>query len=199
MAADPRSPHCRETERKLQICDSPANNDLTKTELDIGIITKPYVDLAHCIRAGFCVSHALREWVRITIGFDHLGPLSVSLDPTTIRYMGTDERSILHIILRAQETRRRKKANIPYGVTLVEEPVSERIVDILGQDVLLLMPGEEATWKEGIPEFSRFAMYCPLFEEEKVNGFSPTHLTHYNRQIPRDVAILEVVHTLDSV
>ena len=179
--------------------DSSANNDLTKTELDIGIITKPYVELAHCIRAGFCVSHALRDWVRITIGFDHLGLFSVSLDPTTIRYMGTDERSILHIILRTQESRRRKKTKTPYGVTVFEEPVSERIAAAVGQDVLLLVPGEEPTWKESVLNFSKYAMYCPLFEEDNMKTVSSPHWKQYHRQFPRDVAILEVIHTLDSV
>ena len=179
--------------------DSPANTDLTKTELDIGIITRPYIDLAHCIRAGFCVSHALRDWVRITIGFDHFGPFSVSLDPTTIRYMGTDERSILHIILRAQQARRRKKTKTPYGVALFEESVRERIISAIDQDVLLLMPGEESAWREGVPQFSRFAMYCPLFEDWKENDFASTSWKHYNDQILRDVAILEVIHTLDPV
>jgi hypothetical protein len=113
--------------------------------------------------------------------------------------MGTDERSILHIILRAQETRRSKKAKIPYGVAIFEEPIRERIDSTLGQDVLLLIPGEESTWSEGVPKFSRFAMYCPLFEDGKENAFSSTHLKRYNHLIPRDVAILEVVHKLDSV
>ena len=179
--------------------DSPANNDLTKTELDIGIITRPYIELAHCIRAGFCVSHALRNWVRITIGFEQLGPFSVSLDPTTIRYMGTDERSILHIILRAQEARWRKKTKTPYGVALFEEPVRERIGGVLDQNVLLLIPGEASTWREGVPQFSEFVMYCPLFEDWKENDFASTIWKYYNSQTPRDVAILEVVHTLDSV
>ncbi|MHA2405615.1 MAG: hypothetical protein ACXACH_02540, partial [Candidatus Hermodarchaeia archaeon] len=52
---------------------------------------------------------------------------------------------------------------------------------------------------EEVSKFSRFAMYCPLFEDRKENAFSSTHLKHYNHLIPRDVAILEVVHRLDSV
>ncbi|MFW9934719.1 MAG: hypothetical protein ACFFDU_04195 [Candidatus Thorarchaeota archaeon] len=179
--------------------DSPAGYELTKTELDIGLITKPYVDIAHCIRAGFWVSHALREWVRITIGFDQLGPFSLTLNPTTIRYLGTDERSILHAILHSQNAARGRQTKIPYGVSINDGPVRENMIEILNQDFLLLIPNEIPTWKEKIFEFSKVAMYCPLVQNWNKPEFPIAPIEKYRSQFPRDVAILEVVHALDSI
>ncbi len=179
--------------------DSPATNELTKTELDIGIVSQPYVDIAHCIRAGFCVSHALREWVRITIGFDGSEPYSLTLDPTTIRYMGTDERSILHIILRAQDAQRQRKAKIPYGVSISTNPLEETITSFLESDTILLLPNQTETWKERQTGLSKLAMYCPLMENREVVNLQTDSFLSYSDQIPRDIAILEVVHALDDM
>jgi hypothetical protein len=178
--------------------DSPASYELTKTELDIGLITKPYVDIAHCIRAGFWLSHALREWVRITIGFDQLGPFSLTLNPTTIRYLGTDERSILHTILHSQNAAKGRQTKIPYGVSINADPVRENLSETLKQDFLLLIPNEIPTWKERISEFSKVAMYCPLVQTWNKLEFPTSPNAQYCSQYPRDVAILEVVHALDS-
>jgi len=179
--------------------DSPASNELTKTELDIGMITQPYVDIAHCIRAGFCVSHALREWVRITIGFNELDSLSLTLDPTTIRYLGTDERSILQVLLRAQESRRHKKAKVPYGVSISEVPMLEELRTNVNEETLLLIPHEKATWKKKLGESTKLAMYCPLFQPRIQNNLQASLMAFYQDQIPRDVAILELVHALDNL
>jgi hypothetical protein len=179
--------------------DSPVRNALTKTELDIGIITQPYIDLAHSIRAGFCVSHALRGWVRITIGFTQLGPYSLTLDPTTIRYMGTDERSILHILLRAQESLRRSKIKVPYGVTIHQKPIQDRLKASLDEEVLLLLPNQRPTWQEKVSEIPKLAMYCPLHEAWARTELPSSPKAHYNGLLPRDVAILEIVHALDEL
>jgi hypothetical protein len=177
--------------------DSPAGNDLTKTELDIGIISQPYVAIAHCIRAGFCISHALRDWVRLTIGFPKLGPYSLTLNPTTIRYMGTDERSILHIILRAQTARQRRKGKVPYGVTIHEEPIREKLETYLNSEVLLLIPGQTPSWQVKVSEFSQLAMYCPLYQNGDQIDLDLLTIAHYDDSLPRDIAILDVVQTLD--
>ncbi|MFX1580975.1 MAG: hypothetical protein ACFFCJ_01890 [Promethearchaeota archaeon] len=181
------------------LLDSPATNELTKTELDIGIVSQPYVIIAHCIRAGFCVSHALREWVCLTIGFDALGPYSLTLDPTTIRYMGTDERSILHIILRAQISQRQRKTKVPYGVSISEEPIEDMITTFLESKTSLLIPNQIETWKDEQAKLSKIAMYCPLFDDWDSSSFQAESLLSYSGQIPRDVAILEVVHALDAL
>jgi tRNA pseudouridine-54 N-methylase len=178
--------------------DSPATNELTKTELDIGVVSRPYVEVAHCIRASFCVSHALREWVRITIGFDEIGPYTLTLDPTTIRYMGTDERSILHIVLRAQESQRRRKAKVPYGVSIAQRFLEDSITSFLDAETTLLIPSQTENWKEKQTELSKLAMYCPLFEDRDPSKFQTDLLLSYSRKIPRDIAILELVHALDD-
>jgi hypothetical protein len=177
--------------------DSPASNELTKTELDIGIITKPYVEIAHCIRAGFCISHALREWVRITLGFAYTEPYSLTLDPTTLRYLGTDERSILHIILRSQESHKQVSTKVPYGVSLSEGAIREKLANTLTPDILLLMPNKRSTWKEKVAECTKIAMYCPLFETWDKDLQSP-QMALYSDRFPRDVAILEIAHVLDT-
>jgi hypothetical protein len=179
--------------------DSSAGNDLTKTELDIGIISQPYVAIAHCIRAGFCVSHALRDWVRIIIGFPKLEPYSLTLNPTTIRYMGTDERSILHIILRAQEARRRSKVKVPYGVTIHEKPMRDTLETSLNQDVLFLIPSPTPSWQGMLSEFAQLAMYCPLYSNGDQIELNFSTIAQYNDFLPRDIAILEIVHTLDQL
>jgi len=180
------------------ILESPALYEVTKTELDIGAITKPYVDIAHCIRAGFCVSHALRKWVRISIGFAQLGPLTVTLNPNTIRYLGTDERSILHVILRGQEAFRKPRTKIPYGVTLSGRLSLEVLSDETRDGAKLLVPGENPTWQKFVTSVDKLVMYCPLsieWEREAVTPYTPDF---YSNQLHRDVAILEVVHALDS-
>ncbi len=179
--------------------DSPADTELTKTELDIGLITQPYVDIAHCIRSGFCVSHALRDWVRITIGFGYQDPYSLMLDPTTIRYMGTDERSILHIILRAQASRGRTKTKVPHGVTISEIPVRDALVASLNEEKLLLIPDDKPTWTQMMEKYSNIVMFCPLFDRWDMSGVSASNLAQYALKLPRDVAILEVVHALDTL
>ena len=179
--------------------DSPANTELTKTELDIGLITQPYVELAHCIRSGFCVSHALRDWVRISIGFHYQDSYVLQLDPTTIRYMGTDERSILHIILRAQEVRRRPKTKIPYGVSFVKEPIRDVLLQAYNSEKLLLLPNVQLTWNKVVRQYSEILMFCPLVENWDRRGLTVSNTAQYSHQIPRDVAILEVVHTLETL
>lgn len=181
------------------ILDSPATFDLTKQELDIGAITKPYVAIAHCIRAGLCISHALRKWVRITIGFGFLGPLAMTLDPSTIRYLGTDERSILHIILRAQNAYRTPQTKVPYGVTLSDKPALEILTEKCLEDTILLIPGENHTWQETLAKTNRFIMYCPLFEEWNQEAIMKLNPVYYRDESRRDLAILKVVHLLDSI
>lgn len=180
------------------ILDSPALYEVTKTELDIGVITKPYVDIAHCIRAGFCVSHALRKWVRITIGFKQLGPLTMTLDPNTIRYLGTDERSILHVILRGQEAFRKPKAKIPHGVTLSDKLALEVLSNELHDGVKLLVPGESSTWQKSITTVDKLVMYCPLSEDWEQEDLASYKPDYYSNHLHRDLAILEVVHAIDS-
>lgn len=179
------------------ILDSPATHELTKTELDIGVITNPYIAIAHCVRAGFCVSHALRTWVRITISFDALGPFALTLDSTTLRYMGTDERSILHIILRGQQAYQSSKPKIPHGITLADKSVKEILETLMNQNAVLLIPGEQATWQNSISKAKMVVMYCPLshhWNQELMTAFTPQY--YWNRLQP-DLAILEVVHTMD--
>lgn len=180
------------------ILESLAFYEVTKTELDIGAVTKPYVDIAHCIRAGFCVSHALRKWVHISIGFTQLGPLNVTLDPNTIRYLGTDERSILHVILRGQEAFRKPRTKIPYGVTLSDKLALEVLSDETHDGAKLLVPGENPTWQKFVTSVDKLVMYCPLFKEWEQEAVTPHKPDFYSTHLHRDVAILEVVHALDS-
>ncbi len=144
------------------------------------------------------MSHALREWVRIIIGFHQPDTFTLTLNPTTIRYLGTDERSILHIILRSQEARAHTNTKIPFGVTISEESIRDRLADGLNQDTLLLIPNKIPTWKERLFEFSKLAIYCPLYEDWEKNDLIAVNIAKYQKQIPRDVAILEVIHTLDT-
>ena len=180
------------------ILESPALYEVTKTELDIGAITKSYVDIAHCIRAGFCVSHALRKWVRISIGFTQLGPLTMTLDPNTIRYLGTDERSILHVILRGQEAFRKPRTKIPHGVTLSDKLALEVLSNETRDGVKLLAPGDTSTWQKLVTSVDKLVMYCPLSKEWKQEDFAPYKPDFYSKHLHRDLAILEVVHAIDS-
>ncbi|MFW9831533.1 MAG: hypothetical protein ACFFD8_07135 [Candidatus Thorarchaeota archaeon] len=180
------------------ILDSPAQFEITKTELDIGMITQPYIDIAHCIRAGFCVSHALRSWVRITIGFDNLGPFSLTLDPTTIRFLGTDERSILHVILRSQEAQYTSKAKVPYGVSLSENSVMEILAAHQQDRSLIIFPGKDATWESATAHIDSLVMYCALSKEIKPEIETRFKGKVYKSSHRPDLSILELVHTLDT-
>ena len=179
--------------------DSPAVHEVTKTELDIGIVTEPYVRIAHCIRAGFTVSHALRDWVRITLSFDHLGPIAMTLDPTTIRYLGTDERTILHIILRAQKAHQEPKNKVPHGVTLSNSSMHELFSKIVPDNATLLIPGKNSTWRDALSKSSQMVMYCPLFTEWSTEAFLKHRPEFYRENIHRDLAILEAVQALDAL
>lgn len=178
--------------------ESPALYEVTKTELDIGAITKPYIDIAYCIRAGFCVSHALRKWVRISIGFTQLGPLTMTLDPNTIRYLGTDERSILQVILRGQEAFRKPRTKIPYGVTLSDKLALEVLSNETSNGVMLLVPGESSTWQKLVTSVDKLVMYCPLSEEWEQEELIPYNPDFYSKHLHRDLAILEVIYAIDS-
>jgi hypothetical protein len=136
--------------------------------------------------------------VRISIGFPELGPLTIALNPNTIRYLGTDERSILHVVLRAQQAFRNPKAKIPHGVTLFDKPALKVLSDEIRDDVQLLIPGEKPTWKKLLPKMPQLLMYCPLS-----NDWNQNILTHYNPEffsnhLHRDLAILELIQVLDS-
>ena len=180
------------------VLDSPAKFEVTKTELDNGIVTEPYVAIAHYIRAGLCVSHALRSWVRVSVGFNQLGPVVLTLNPTTIRFLGTDERSILYIILRGQRALWDRKKKSPLGITLTEVPVSELLHRVLADDYELLLPGHQSTWRKHISADQNLLMYCPLFEGWDQESLSATaHQTFYQRT-RCDLSILEVVHTIDA-
>jgi hypothetical protein len=179
--------------------NSPAVHEVTKTELDIGVVTEPYVIIAHCIRAGFTVSHALRDWVLITISFDNLGPLTMTLDPTTIRYLGTDERSILHIILRAQKAHQDQKTKVPHGVTLSNKSIHEILSENIPSDALLLIPGKNSTWEDALAKTSQVAMYCPLSTEWANEELIIHKPEIYQDELQRDLAILKVVQALDTV
>lgn len=178
--------------------DSPATFEVTKTELDNGMVTESYVAIAHCIRAGLCVSHALRSWVQVSIGFDQLGPIILTLDPTTIRFLGTDERSILYIVLRGQRAVWKHKTKVPLGVTLAEETVSEHLQKLLTNDRELLLPGAQSTWQRHLPSNQHFLMYCPLrdgWDRKSLSGNPHQTFRHRTRC---DLSILEVVHIIDE-
>ncbi|MFX0170050.1 MAG: hypothetical protein ACFE89_11950 [Candidatus Hodarchaeota archaeon] len=180
------------------VLDSPATFEVTKTELDNGMVSEPYVAIAHCIRAGLCISHALRNWVRIHIGFDYLGPQTLTLDPTTIRFLGTDERSILYIILRGQRAKWDRKTKVPHGVTLSDVAIQDLLQSLLTEEPLFLIPGTQSTWKEQLAPGQAVVMYCPLFNNWD-QGWSNAHSPKTFRRHARcDLSILEVVHTLDS-
>ena len=183
------------------ILDSPARFRVTKTELDIGHISKPYEDIAQCIRAGFCISHNIRRWVRITIHFDHLEALAVTLDPQTIRFLGTDERSILHIILRAQEASQRsaKHRKVPHGVTIENLSAIETVSANTRNTSLVLLPGDKANWQDSIMKKTTFLMYCPLYEEAKLEPFTTFSRRVYHSYHRYDIAILEVLYTLETL
>ncbi|MDO8055815.1 MAG: hypothetical protein Q6361_03060 [Candidatus Hermodarchaeota archaeon] len=180
------------------VLDSPAKFEVTKTELDNGMVTEPYVAIAHCIRAGLCVSHALRSWVRVSIGFDQFGPLILTLDPTTIRFLGTDERSILYIILRGQRALWDRKMKVPHGIKLTEESVSELLQRLLIDDYKLLLPGRQSTWRKHLSADQRLLMYCPLFDGWGQDSLSANPHQTFSQRTRYDLSILEVVHAIDT-
>jgi hypothetical protein len=180
------------------ILDSPAQFYLTKTELDMGMLSQPYEDIAQCVRAAFCVSHSLRQDVRLTICFDELGPLSLHLNPQTIRFMGTDERSILQIVLRAQEASQAPKKDrlVPAGVHMNAIDAQSTVAELLNSETLLLLPGLKATWQEFAA--TPLTMYCSLSEPKENPWLRQFPCQYYEAAPKSDLAILQILHTLDA-
>jgi len=183
------------------ILDSPAEFPVSKTELDIGAVTEPYQNIAQCIRAGLCISHNLRRWVWISICFNNLGPLTININPQTIQFLGTDERSILHIILRAQNesNKSKRKSKTPHGISISKMDAKETITKKMTPSTLLLFPGKETTWYDQISDKDVFLMYCPLFEYNTTEWEHQYPIRHYLDFHKRDLAILTVLHHLDSI
>lgn len=181
------------------VLDSPAQFYLTKTELDMGMVTQPYQDIAQCVRAALCVSHSLRQEVRLTVCFDDIGPLSLHLNPQTIRFMGTDERSILQIVLRAQEASRAPKKDrlMPAGVHMSDMDAQNTVAEVLGSEALLLLPGPAATWQEYAAR--PLTMYCSLSESKQKAWFHQFPSQYYEDTHKPDLAILRVLHALDEI
>jgi hypothetical protein len=183
------------------ILDSPAEFPVSKTELDTGVITEPYQQIAQCIRAALCISHDLRRWVWISICFGNLGPLTVKINPQTIRFLGTDERSILHIILRAQigRNKRKRKNKTPHGISISNLDAKETIAKEMTAETLLLLPGTNTTWHNQISNKEILMMYCPLFEYTTIELDQDYPVQYYLDYRKRDLAILTVLHHIDSI
>jgi len=168
-------------------------------ELDAGIVTRPYLDIAYCIRAALCISHDLRRWVHITLCFDQLGPLTLHIDPKAIRFMGTDERSILHLVMRGQAAlqtpgRRRKP---PRGVTVSCVTVREVIEREISKAKMLVFPGPSSTWYNALESSEELVMYCPL--EEPPEWTQQIRCEYYQDYHRRDISILAVLRELDAL
>jgi hypothetical protein len=165
----------------------------------MGMVTQPYQDIADCVRAALCVSHSLRQTVRVTICFDEIGPLSLHLNPQTIRFMGTDERSILQILLRAQEASRAPKKTrlMPVGVQDSQLTAQNTVAEALDSRAILLLPGPQATWQQHAA--SPLVMYCSLSESRQKTWFSQFPSQSYQEAHKPDLAILRVLHTLDDM
>ena len=122
----------------------------------------------------------------------------MTLNPNTIRYLGTDERSILHVILRGQEAFRKPRTKIPYGVALSDKLALEVLSNEICDEVKLLAPGESSTWQNLVTSVDKLVMYCPLTKEWKQEDLVPYNPDFYSKHLHRDLAILDVVHAVDS-
>lgn len=181
------------------VLDSAAEFPVTKTELDAGIVTRPYTDIAYCIRAALCVSHDLRRWVHVTLCFDQLGPLALHIDPKAIRFMGTDERSILYLVMRGQAIlhapgRRRRT---PRGMTVSRVTAREVVEGEADEEKLLILPGPSKTWRSTLEPSKEIVMYCPLGEVPEWS--QQMRCKYYQDYHRRDISILAVLRELDAL
>jgi hypothetical protein len=112
--------------------------------------------------------------------------------------MGTDERSILQIVLRAQEVNRAPKRDhpMPFGVQNSQLDAQNAVAEALGPNALLLLPGPKATWQEH--ETKSLVMYCSLSESRRKAWFSQFPSQFYEDAQKPDLAILRVLHALDE-
>ena len=122
----------------------------------------------------------------------------MTLDPPTIRLLGTDERSILHIVLRSQETQTSRRAKVPYGVTLSNDSILETLTKHHQDKTLLIFPGETATWEKTAAAVDTIIMYCPLNEKRNNEMATQFKGEFYQDHHRRDLSILELVHSIDS-
>lgn len=182
------------------IIDSNAQFPITKTELDSGIVTQPYVTIAHCIRSALCISHNLRRWVQISICFNAFGPLTLTFNPNTLRFMGTDERSILYITLRGLEAglRNKRKRKSPLGVTVQFISALELISKEMSPNTLLLLPGHHAGWFETLETAEKHVMFCPTYQNPTLEPYTKWKHKEYKVFHKCDLSILEVIYRLEG-
>ncbi len=113
--------------------------------------------------------------------------------------MGTDERSILLLLMKGQTTFLKRKQRAPAGLRISPSNAEETLSQLANEDALLLFPGRSTNWERTVRDFSRIVMYCPLSENPSLqwtNSFTGKHYNDYHR---RDLAILAVLHKLDLI
>ncbi|MFX1563259.1 MAG: hypothetical protein ACFFDP_08120, partial [Promethearchaeota archaeon] len=132
---------------------------------------------------------------------DQLGPYTLHFNPKSIRFMGTDERSILHIILRAQKAvyGRKRKDKTPHGISIDKLDAEETLARKMTPETLLIFPGTKSTWQNQISDKEILLMYCPLFEYKTIEWKHEYPSLQYLDFQKRDLAILTVLHHLDSM
>lgn len=113
--------------------------------------------------------------------------------------MGTDERSILLLLMKGQKTIRKRRQRTPVGLRISPSSAEETLSQLVNEDTLLLFPGKNAKWQRIVSSFKDIVMYCPLSEEplsQWTKSFTGQHYNDYHR---RDLAILELLHKLDLI
>jgi hypothetical protein len=113
--------------------------------------------------------------------------------------MGTDERSILLLLMKGQNTYLKKKHRTPAGLRINLSSAEETLSQLVSKDTLLVVPGKNNTWQNTASSFNHIVMYCPLSGmpiPQWMTSFNDYHYHDYHR---RDLAILEILHKLDLI
>jgi len=86
---------------------------------------------------------------------------------------------------------------MPAGVRMSQLDAQNTVAETLGSEALLLLPGPRATWEEYAAR--PLTMYCSLWEPKQKAWFQQFPSQYYQDVHKPDLAILQVLHTLDKI
>ncbi len=113
--------------------------------------------------------------------------------------MGTDERSILLLLVKGQNQMGKRKQHTPIGLRISSSTSEETVSKLTEKDTLFLSPGTTANWQNPVTSFEEIVMYCPLSEGLLPRWATSSNGHYYKDYHRRDLAILEILHQLDMI
>jgi hypothetical protein len=114
--------------------------------------------------------------------------------------MGTDERSILYLVLRGLEAGlgEKRKRKIPHGLTVQFLSAHELISKEISPNTLLLLPGDRDSWFETVENVEKLVMFCSIFPKPNLEPYTQWEHKDYKALHKCDLSILELLYRLEG-